>query len=160
MNPAHVERARDSVLGSLLHFYTPKSVVIVQAQGVTPKDFGTPENRSHVLYRAILALHKAGDMVDQLTAEGFLARHGLLDRAGGLPYMELLAVSARPSALKEHAALVAEDALWHRRMAAKETFVKAVETRNEALLQSALARMVPSVEPSLRVIQGGRERTA
>jgi replicative DNA helicase len=157
MNPAHVERARDSVLGTLLHFYTPQSVVVVQAQGVTPKDFGTPENRSHVLYRCILALHRAGGMVDQLTCEGFLVRHNLLVRAGGLAYMELLAVSACPSALKEHAALVAEDGLWHRRCAAKETLVKAVETRNEALLQSALGRMMPGTEPPLRVIQGGRE---
>lgn len=154
MTPPHVERARDSVLGTLLHFYTPQSVVVVQAQHVQPRDFGTRESAAHVLYRAILALHRDGAMVDPVTAEGFLARHGMLERAGGVYYMDTLAVSAVPSALKEHAFLLAEAGMWDRYLRALDAATTAARARDAESFWVAVSRIRPVVEqPKLRVVK-------
>lgn len=154
MTPPHVERARDSVLGTLLHFYTPQSIIVVQAQHVQPRDFGTPESRAHVLYRAVLALHRDGANVDPVTAEGFLARHGMLERAGGVGYMAVLAVSAVPSSLKEHAFLLAEAGAWDRYLRALEAATVAAHARDTESFWAAVSRIRPVVEqPKLRVVK-------
>lgn len=161
MTPPHVERARDSVLGTLLHHYAPKSVIVVQAQQVQPRDFGTPESPAHVLYRAILALHRDGANVDPVTAEGFLARHGMLERAGGIYYMDTLAISAVPSALKEHAFLLAESGKWERHLRALEAATEAARARDAESFWEAVGRIRQDVvgEP-LKAIDGGKREAA
>lgn len=161
MNPPHVDRARDSVLGTLLHTYTPGAIVVVQAQQVQPRDFGTPESRAHVMYRAILALHRDGANVDPVTAEGFLARHGMLERAGGVGYMAVLAISAVPSALREHSFLIAESGKWERHLRALEAATEAAHARDSESFWDAVGRIrVDVVGEPLKALDGGKREAA
>ena len=150
--PAHVERAVDSVLGTLLNYYTPELVHQVQAAGLRPDDLNT--DRSRILYRAILALHRDGSHVDPLTVEAFLHRHGLTDRCTRA-YMELLAVSAVPSAVREHARMVAEEGAWVRRHRALEGALEALLARDEARFWDEIGRVREDVSGvELRVVNG------
>jgi replicative DNA helicase len=154
--------AGDSVLGTILAFYSPQLIVRVQAKGVTAKDFQRDQQR--VVYRAFLALHKRAVHVDALTTEAFLKRHDVLARAGGRAYLELLTASASPAAFDDHAWLVAESGRWDRILRAFYALEKAVLAQDDECLREAVAGVArdvlpESVEP-LRVIQGGREKTA
>jgi replicative DNA helicase len=151
------DRVGDSVLGTLLKYYKPELVTIVQARGVTPKDFW--RDRQRVLYRAVLALHAQGKHVDPLTVTAFLEQHDCLTRAGGRAYLELLELSAVPSALKDHAFLVAESGRWDRLLRACESVSRAVEARDDGALREAEASLrrdvVPEGEhPKLHVVKG------
>lgn len=152
MTPEHVITARDSVLGSLTHYYTPQAVHIVQAQGVQARDFGAPENRAHVIYRAVLAIHAEGLTIDPLTLEGFLCRHRMLERAGGRAYLELLAVSASPGSLKEHACLVAESGRWDRLLRLAPAFERVALARDDEELRVVCAAIMRDVLPEEPVV--------
>lgn len=147
------DRAGDSVLGTLLRFYKPELIVIVQARGVAAKDFW--RDRQRVVYRAVLALHAQGSHVDRLTLEAFLASHSMQDRAPG-SFLDLLETSSVPSALKEHASIVAESGRWDRLMRACGVLSRAVESRDDEALREAVAlvkRDVSEDAPRLRVVK-------
>lgn len=150
------DRAGESVLGTLLAFYSPELVTVVQARGVTSKDFGM--ERQEIIYRAILALHRDGVEVGALTVEAFLARHGFLERAGGAGYVALCEASAVPSALKDHAFIVAESGRWKRLFAAWESLGRAIEQQGDERLREAVALIkrdvIDDAAPKLRVVRG------
>jgi replicative DNA helicase len=108
------DHAGDSVLGTLLRYYKPELVHLVQAQGVRPKDWY--RDRQRVLWRAILALHGAGRHVDHLTLQAFLENKQAMTDGVSEGFIALCMESAMPSALKDHAWLVAENGRWDRLM--------------------------------------------
>ena len=152
------ERAGDSVLGTLLAFYKPELVTIVQARGVTPLDFANDWQR--VVYRAILALHRDGVHVDPLTVEAFISRHGCLERAKGPGYLACCVASASANGLKDHASEVARKAGKRRLRSATRALDEAAqrEADDERLLElfAAVGREIPCVDeaPKLRVVKG------
>lgn len=150
------DRAGESVLGTLLAFYKPELVTIVQARGVTAKDFGM--ERQEIMFRAILALHRDGVHVDALIVEAFLAKHGCLERAGGVGYVALCEASACPSAFREHAFIVAESGRWRRLLRAQYALVSAIEAQDDGALREAVAAVhrdvLPDEAPKLRIVKG------
>ena len=152
------ERAGDSVLGSLLLYYAPEVVTVIQATGLVWSDF--PRDHQQVVYRAVLRLHAEGRHVDALTVEAFLAGHGWLERAGGGAYIALLLESAVPSAVKDHARLVAENARQGRLVAASECLNRKArawddpEGLREAFGRVAREMREPAEETVLRVVKG------
>lgn len=158
MTLSNIELAADSVLGVLLHHYTPQSIVRVQAAHLQADDF---HGRARILYRAILRLHKDGSHVDPITVEAFLTRHSKLTEAGGRAYMELLYISANPGALVSHAKLVAYEGRFRRWQHALEAGLRAVEDRDEDAFWEAVGRVKQDVLPGeLRVVAGGKEAAA
>ena len=157
--PGTVDLAGDSVLGTILIYYTPGLIARAQAKGVTAKDFR--QDRQRVVYRAFLALHKQGTHIDPLLTEAFLERHGCLARAGGTGYLELLAASASPAGFGDHAWLVAEAGRWNRILRAFDALAKAVEAKDDESLRDAMLSVARDVLPEdhepLRLIEGGRD---
>lgn len=152
------ERAADSVLGSLLAFYRPELVTVIQARGVAPSDFGDGTRRN-IIYRAVLRLHRDGAHVDALTVEEFLARHGCLERAGGPVFLAQCIEAAVPSAVREHAGIVARDGRRTRRARVLEALMLANERDAAddeiAELYAQLGRDVPVPEsPRLHIVKG------
>lgn len=156
MTPELADRAGDSVLGSLLFYYTQELVTVVQATGLVWSDFR--HERQQVVYRAVLRVHRDGGHVDSLTVEAFLTRHGWLGRAGGAVYLAVLASSAVPSAVKEHARVVAEHARQNRLVAASEHLNKKArawddpEGLREAFAWVSREMREPEAETKLRVV--------
>lgn len=152
---ATADRAGDSVLGTLLRYYKPELVTIVQAKGVLPKDFW--RERQRIVYRAMLALHAQGRHVDTISLVAFLEQHDCLTRAGGEAYLAVLETSAVPSALKDHAFLVAESGRWDRLTRACGSVQRAIEAQDDAALREAEAVLRRDVlpeggHPKLRVV--------
>lgn len=156
------DRAGDSVLGTLIRYYDPKLVTIIQAKGVLPKDFW--RDRQRVVYRAILALHKEGAHVDKITLLAFLQRHRdtdgrLMSERATPAFLDVLEISAVPSALKEHAFVVAESGRWDRLLRACGSVQRAIEARDDSALREAEAVLRRDVipeggHPKLRVVEG------
>lgn len=138
------DHAGDSVLGTLVLYYKPERVHLVQAQGVRPGDWY--RDRQRVLWRAILALHGAGRHVDHLTLQAFLEKHQMTDRVSA-GFIALCMESAVPSALKDHAWLVAEGGRWDRLMRAHASVQRAVESRDDDALRDAVALVRRDVMP-------------
>jgi replicative DNA helicase len=162
IRPSTTDLAGDSVLGTILVYYTPPLIVRVQAKGVTAKDFR--QDRQQVVYRAFLALHKQGVHIDALMTEAFLTRHDCLERAGGTAYLELLAASASPAGFDDHAWLLAEAGRWSRILRAFDALEKAVLAQDDVSLREAVAGVARDVLPEdhepLRVIEGGKGQVA
>lgn len=150
------ERAGESVLGTLLSFYKPELVTVVQARGVIWNDF--PRDQQRVIYRAILALHRDGVHVDLLTVEAFLSSKGHFERAGGRGYLAICVENAVVSAFRDHAWLVAEGARWTRLLSAWECLGRAVEHRDDVALREAVGLVKRDVlegaPPKLTVVKG------
>lgn len=138
------DQAGDSVLGTLILYYKPERVHLVQAQGVRPGDWY--RDRQRVLWRAILALHGAGRHIDQLTLSEFLTKHQMADRVTA-GFIALCMESAVPSALKDHAWLVAESGRWDRLMRAHASVQRAIEARDDGALREAVALIRRDVMP-------------
>lgn len=150
------ERAGDSVLGCLLAFYSPELITVIQARDVTPADFGS--DRQRVVYRAILALHRDGVHVDDLTVEAFLVSHGFLERAGGPGYLAVLVASANPSGMKDHAVVVARGGRKARRRLKLHTAQAANDQDDEVTFTEAYVALgrdvdLPDQAPKLRVVK-------
>ena len=161
MTPSITERAAGSILGTLITYYTPQAIIKVQATGVRPEDLGPHNGRQQAVYRAILHLHKVGGHVDTVTVAAFLTQHGWLEKAGGWAYLELLAVSAVPSALKDHARLLANEGRHRRFERAFEAALEGARARNDAQVEAAVeAYMEAKVQVGLRVVEGGKADAA
>ena len=150
------ERAGNSVLGCLLAYYKPELVGVIHAMGVGPSD--CPREQQRAVWRAILALHKTGAHVDILTVRAFLERHGWLERVGGEAFLVVCVESAVPSALRDHAWLVAEAKRWDRLFRACECVQRAVLAQDDEALReaSALLRrdvLAPGDRPKLTVVK-------
>lgn len=157
------DKAGDSVLGTLLAFYKPALITIVQARGVGTNDFF--RDRQRVVWRAILHLHAKGRHVDLITVEAFLrARKDeqgrcMLERAGGSGYLAVAAESAVPAALKDHAFIVAESGRWDRLRRAMGAVNLAIDTQDDKALREAVANVQRDVVPEggypkLAVVKG------
>lgn len=133
------DRAGDNVLGVLLAYYTPELLTRVQSTGIERGDF--PREQQEAVYRAILNLHGRGDHVDALTVEAFLFEHGWLERVGGVAFLDLCTHAMSPSAVVDHARLVAKKGNQRRLIAASEHLnVKAREWDDqEGLIEAAAA---------------------
>jgi replicative DNA helicase len=138
------DQAGDSVLGTLIRYYKPELIVLVQVQGVRPQDWF--RDRQRVLWRAILALHGAGRSVDEITLKAFLQKHGMSDRVTD-GYLACCVAGAVPSALKDHAWLVAESGRWDRLMRAHASVQRAIEARDDDALRDAVALVRRDVLP-------------
>lgn len=162
--PQNLE-AEQRVLGTLIVFYKPQLVHIVQAAGLKWNDFYRPANV--IVYRAVLKLHKGGEHVDHITLPYFLRcqRHETagtwLDAAGGEAYLELLSSYASVDGLRECARIVASDGRWRRWLTAMFDGLEAVHARDEDAFWAALGRVREDVLPGeLKAIDGGKEQAA
>jgi replicative DNA helicase len=150
--------AEKSVLGTLTSFYTPQTVHIVQAAGIQPDDF---YYRAHThLYRAVLRLHRRGDHVDPITVARVLVQFGKAEEVGATRLDEC-AMFATPSALREHALIVHEDALWRRWLSALFVAQEHALDRDASAFWDAVQSIKQDVLPGeLRVLEGGEEKAA
>lgn len=152
MTRSIAECAADSVLGSLLTYYSPKLVTRIQATGVLPIDFGPKGSPRQAIYRAILKLHHGGHTVDAITVEAFLQRHGWLERAGGRAQLELLVALAVPSSVVEHAREVAREGDLRRFRLAWEAGGLALDRRDcDAFLE--VVERLTAKRPNLQLVE-------
>lgn len=80
--PPHSADAERSVLGSML---IERNALELVCEQLRAEDFYVPAHET--IYAAMLAIHTAGQAVDLVTLANELERHGMLARAGGLPYI-------------------------------------------------------------------------
>lgn len=158
--------AERRLLGTLLAFYTPPAVENVRGTGLKPGDFYW---RSHeIVYRAVVAVHEAGEHVDPVTVNAFLAaranpRGGTwLDAAGGPARTEYLAAFADANAYVTCARIVAEDARWRRWQRCLWAAGEAVAAKDDGAFWAAISHVRDDVLPGsgLRVIDGDGEKAA
>ena len=153
------DRAGESVLGSLLSFYTPELVTMIQARGITKEDFRSIHERHEIVFRAVLALHRTGVHVDCLTVEAFLEREGWLERAGGPGFLAVCEASAVVNGLQDYLTIIGEGARWKRLLRASHMVGVAVESQDDEALREAVALVRRDVvddgaAPKLRVVRG------
>ena len=84
--PPQAQEAEQSVLGGLLLDSRRWDEI---AETVNAEDFYARPHRK--IFSAIQALHEAGEAVDVVTTSEWLANNGILEKAGGLPYLGELA---------------------------------------------------------------------
>lgn len=156
--PVNLE-AEQRVLGTLLVFYKPQLVHVVQAAGVKWMDFYREQHR--IIYRAIVRMHSDGEFVDDVTVARFLecqrhqTRGTWLEAAGGRGTLELLQCGACVNGLREYALIVAEDGRWRRWLNAMFDALESIGLRDEPSFWSALARVREDVTPvGLTVVDG------
>jgi replicative DNA helicase len=156
--------AEQRVLGTMLVFYKPQLVHVVQAAGVRWSDFYHDRNR--IIYRAILKMHGAGEHVEAGTVARFLecqrhdgrvmARRCRWERNPGA-----LECGAHAAGFREYALIVAEDGRWRRWLNAMFDALESIGMRDEPAFWTALARVREDVLPGeLRVVEGGKEKAA
>jgi replicative DNA helicase len=152
MPPVNVA-AEQSILGTLLIYYTPNIIHVIETAGVRWTDFFYREHR--VIYRAALKLHGDGLMVDCLTVTHLLSCHRLADdRMRAM--VEACAASAQPASLRDHARIVAEDGRWRRWLSVTLEALEHIYDRDERAFWGALGRVREEVSlGELRVIEGG-----
>jgi replicative DNA helicase len=162
--PTNLE-AEQRVLGTMLVFYKPQLVHVVQAAGVRWSDFYHDRNR--IIYRAILKMHGAGEHVEAGTVARFLEcqRHATagswLVAAGGRGTLELLECGAHAAGFREYALIVAEDGRWRRWLNAMFDALESIGMRDEPAFWTALARVREDLSPGeLHVVEGGKEKAA
>lgn len=145
--------AEQSVLGTLIVFYKPELVHVVQSVGVKWSDFYYRQHR--VVYRAVLRLHADGSHVDDLTVRRLLDSHRCSD-VDTPALMDMLAASARPAAFREHARIVAEDGRWRRWLTATLEALECIHARDEDSFWAAVGRVREDVLPgeTLRLVEG------
>lgn len=102
----HVHEAECQVLGAML--LNPECIGDVVSL-LRPDDFVSPRNAA--IFRAIVAEHRTGGVVDPLTVGQRLQRSGKLDEAGGHDYLlDLLDSVVTSASAKRHAEIVFEAA--------------------------------------------------
>ncbi|MEI7996016.1 MAG: replicative DNA helicase [Methylococcaceae bacterium] len=108
--PPHSIESEQSVLGGLLIDAGAHDKL---GGSIEEGDFYRADHR--IIFRHIIMLVKAGKPVDVLTVAEYLDLHGVLDKAGGLPYLGSLA-QAIPSTANIHfyAAVVREKSIMRK----------------------------------------------
>lgn len=108
--PPHSIESEQSVLGGLLIDADAHDKL---GGSIEEGDFYRADHR--IIFRHIIMLVKAGKPVDVLTVAEYLDLHGVLDKAGGLPYLGSLA-QAIPSTANIHfyAAVVREKSIMRK----------------------------------------------
>lgn len=162
--PVNLE-AEQRVIGTLLVFYKPQLVHVVQAAGVKWEDFYREQHR--IIYRAILRMHAGGEHIEAGTVARFLEcqRHETcgtwLNAAGGRATLEALQCGALVNGLREYALIVAEDGRWRRWLNAMFDALESIGLRDEQAFWAALGRVREDLAPGgLTVIDGEKERAA
>lgn len=162
--PTNLE-AEQRVLGTLLVFYKPQLVHVVQAAGVKWSDFYRDQYR--IIYRAVLRMHGTGEYVESGTVARFLEcqRHDTvgtwLEAAGGRATLEGLECGACVNGLREYALIVAEDGRWRRWLNAMFDALESISLRDEQSFWTALGRVREDVTPGgLTVVEGEKEKAA
>src|SRR3954469_22741157 len=112
--PPQNEEAETSVLGAILLSEQALDGLLIDVK-LQPEDFYRP--RHQLIWRSMIALKEKADPepVDALTVTEELARNGVLEEAGGSPYIHSLA-NAVPSAanVRHYARIVKNHALLRR----------------------------------------------
>lgn len=104
--PAHDIAAEQAVVGAAL---LSPGVVADLAATLTPDDFHRPAHAT--LWKALCAMHAAGEPVDPIALAARLAASGDLGKVGGAPYLHTLISSVPTAANASHyARIVAEHA--------------------------------------------------
>lgn len=104
--PQNLE-AEQAVLGSML---LDKGAIYTAAEILRPEDFYQEAHR--LIYRTMLQLHERGEAVDLVTVADEIARHGLLEAAGGAAYLASLAATVPTAAnARDYSQIVEEKAL-------------------------------------------------
>ena len=105
--PPHNLRAEESLLGAML---LSRTAIDVASESVAPSDFYKPAH-GHV-YDAIVSLSARGEPVDPVTVADELARHDLLEAAGGpAALIDLQAAVPATSSAGRYAKIVEEHSL-------------------------------------------------
>lgn len=162
--PPWNHEAEERILGTLLVYYKPELVTIVQATGLKWDDFFRSGHR--VIYRALLKMHFGGEWVEIPTVARFLScqrtdGESWLERAGGRATLENLACSASVNGLRDYARIVAEEGRWRRWLRAMFEALDSIESRDEEAFWAAVARVREDVLPGeLHVVEGGKEKAA
>lgn len=163
--PPWNHEAEQRVLGTLLVFYKPELITIVQGAGLKWNDFYRTSHK--VTYRAITRMHFDSEWVEVGTVARFLSCRRLsdgrtwLDEAGGRAALEALACSASVNGLRDYARIVAEDGRWRRWLNAMFDALESIDARDEDGFWSAVAKVREDVLPGeLHVVEGGGEKAA
>jgi replicative DNA helicase len=163
-SPPWNHEAEERVLGTLLVFYKPELVTMVQATGLRWDDFYRSSHQ--VVYRAVLKMHFGGEWVEVGTVARFLScqRTGdesWLERAGGRATLEALSCAASVNGFRDYARIVAEEGRWRRWLGAMFDALESIDSRDEDGFWAAVGRVREDVLPSeLRVVEGGKEKAA
>ena len=107
-DPTHVELTEAALLGAMLLSAAARDGV---PRMLDPDDFDRSAHR--VLFEVIVAMHAAGDEIDNITVNDKLAATGKLDEIGGLAAVwSLTAVEGcpTPSSWPTYATIVAREA--------------------------------------------------
>src|SRR5918994_2554366 len=135
--PQNVE-AEESVLGAMMVSEAAMEPVLIDAH-LQEEDFYRDRHRA--VFRAIRTLHERSDPVDALTVSEHLSQHGELEAAGGKDAVSTLASTVpAPGNARHYAAIVKQNALLRRLLAAAQTIQSSVHDRDgepEELVESA-----------------------
>lgn len=126
--------AERSILGAVM--VTDVLGAVLTETHLRPEHFY--RDRHQHVFRAILALHERGQVVDSLTVTDELGKRGLLDKVGGRDEVQGLPDSVRaPANAPHYARLVVEKAQWRRRGQAAPLIREAAETEDTSKLAEA-----------------------
>lgn len=102
--PPHAADAERSVLGSML---IDRDALELALEQLHAEDFYLPAHEQ--LFSAMREIHAGGSAVDLVTLANELERHGMLARAGGLPYItELMAFVPTAANVQNYIGIVEE----------------------------------------------------
>lgn len=112
--------AEKNFLGNLMLDGTLLQRVIDEGgERITPDDFASQKNR--IIYKAILSRANVADNFEATLIGADLENSGLLDKAGGLPYlMSLTEVTGSGSAILDYARIIVDTAKRRRLIAVSE----------------------------------------
>ena len=127
--------AEASLLGALLHY--PKSIIDV-AERLQAEEFYKPANQA--IYRAIVAVHAAGNAPDPTTVGEQLAATGELERCGGAPYLLDLYGGAISAANLDYFAEIIAGKAAQRRLA--EAAISVFQLANRECLADDVAMLL------------------
>lgn len=162
--PPSDTEAEMATLGSIL---MDSEVIKHVASVLTPDDFYRLKH--HWVYAACLALHKQGEVVDQVTVQHELGREDRLESIGGWAFLaQLVATVPTPLHIVAHAKLVKETSMRRQliglsgQLAAKAYNSDAVEValwwgcRELARLQDAWTQARQDIEKAKVAIHDGK----
>ena len=146
--PQNLE-AEQSVLGAVLLSDTVLPALIIDER-LQPDDF---YRSSHgIIYAAMLALHSAGENIDDVTLVEHLKQNGQLERVGGRGAVDLLAASVPAVGnVRQYARIVRENAMLRRLLNARRPWHRTRGLNRHARTVPARSRSCRSRGPSRSV---------